>query len=131
MPKSEYAVKMLALVIMLGVVGFLAACGSNGDDKPLTENPDIRGLVTNSSPGCSAETPGVFLIEGEMEADTQYARASVNVGEARAYRQEGADLVEIGACDIALGDRVEAWFTGALAESDPVQARAKQVTVLE
>ena len=92
------------------------------------EPPSIRGQITSitlpqTGPG------GSILVEGVKEPDTQYDKASVAItGDTDIFGVDGKPGLSIG--DLEKGMRVEAWFTGAVAESYPVQAQAEAIRVL-
>lgn len=109
-----------------------AACGddSEGDDTDFTE-PDIRGSVTTKTGG-AGDTLGALLIEGDIEPDTAYDKASVRAdGDTDIFRMAGGEPVEATWVDLAEGQTVEAWFEGPVAESYPVQAYAGRILLLE
>lgn len=115
----------------------LAGCGAPGgagDAAPGTR-ADIRGYVAGAW-GVSAdprpgEVVGSVLIEGELEEDTRFDRASVTVTDAtRIYRREGDGFTAAAFADLEAGQLVQAVFTGPVAESYPVQATAEEIVIL-
>ena len=128
----EYPVKFRlapALTAVLAVVLLLvSACSDDSEAEPNVTNPDIRGAISSRSDGDGPTFS--ILIEGTIDADTTYDKASVRIDEDTAiYRHEGDDLVEAAASDLTSGTTVEAWFEGPVAESYPVQAYARQVVI--
>lgn len=115
----------LALALGLGLGPTLAACAP----APPSESPSIRGEVTSAELDTDAEgDTGTILIEGEIEDDTVYDKASARITQdTQVFAQDGT-LAAAG--DIAVGQRVEVWFTGPVAESYPVQATASDVRIL-
>jgi hypothetical protein len=92
----------------------------------LSEDPSIRGTITDFTAG-TEEGTATILVEGEIEADTSYDKASVRIdGETEIV---GADGEELSVDDLEEGQTVEAWFEGPVAESYPVQAYAAKVVV--
>lgn len=90
--------------------------------KPQPAGPDIRGRITR------IDTSSI-LVEGSLESDTRYDRASVRItGDTKIVRTRGGETVPFA--ELEVGDLVEASFTGAVAESYPVQATAAEVVVL-
>lgn len=118
-----------ALVLMLGALGLLAGCG---EPEPEPVTADIRGVITALTP---AGEPGAGLgsvrIEGAKLPDTRYDKASVRItSETRVFQQLGDFRRPLTFADLALGDKVEARFTGPVADSYPVQATASEVVIL-
>lgn len=92
--------------------------------KPQPAGPDIRGRITRIDAGASS-----ILVEGSLESDTRYDRASVRItGDTKIVRTRGGETVPFA--ELEVGDLVEASFTGPVAESYPVQATAAEVVVL-
>lgn len=116
----------------------LVACGGDSDDgaaldtSPIAGGIDIRGkivAVTTPVPGVSE---GVIVIEGDVEPDTRYNRAAVRIKETTPVRRRlGTETVEATIADLQVGTRVEITFAGVVAELDPVQAGAGEVTIIE
>ncbi len=110
----------------------LAACG-----EAALGPPDIRGTITQktSNPTFlpSGDDPlGTILIEGTIEPDTQFDRASVKVtGDTDIFRAVDGKMEDASFHELQVGQRVEAWFRGPVAESYPVQATAGRIVVLE
>ncbi len=116
----------LALVT---VVALAVACtgggGSSDESKLPTASPDIRGTITTLN---VFEDTTSILIEGIVEEDTGYDKASVSLPADGAVFAEDGSMAS--ARDLAEGQRVEAWFTGPVAESYPVQATGEAVRIL-
>lgn len=119
---------MFVLAILVGLLCLAAAC--DDDEGPKLDNPDIRGHITTLTPG-TGDTIATLLVEGAIEPDTTYDKASVRVTEdTKLYKTTPDGVVELDR-ELAEGDFVSVWFEGPVAESYPVQARAGQVTVIE
>ncbi len=119
-------------LVLLAVVAMalFAACTSDGDAAPGADDPDIRGVITDISDG-SGDVTGSVRIEGAIDQDTGYDKAVVRVeSDTRILRQVGNATQELAYSDLKVGQTVEAWFTGPVAESYPVQAKASQIVVL-
>ncbi len=147
--------RQLLLAALSPLVLWLTGCGS----APLGagRSPDIRGTITtvtplqappaaagdHSRPVSSADKPTrpepqpaggsapgrLLLVEGVREADTSYARAAVRVTTAtRLFEGAARQPATIEA--LTAGQRVEVWFTGPVAESEPVQAVAEEVVII-
>ncbi|HMQ52241.1 MAG TPA: DUF3221 domain-containing protein [Anaerolineae bacterium] len=120
------------LVWGLGLLGLLSACGPAPAVVPAT-NPAIRGGITNHqvSTGPNNDILGSILIEGQVESDTSFDKAAVTItAQTRIYEQLGQERRSTTFEALRVGQRVEAWFDGPVAESYPVQARASDVVIL-
>ncbi len=119
-----------ALILCIAVLlaaGAVAACG---DDQPAAPSgdPSITGVATAVSPVDEA-TPGVgsFRID---KGNGDYDKASISVTDDTAwYRRDGFVVIERPQVAELEGKTVEVQFTGAVAESYPVQATAGWVIV--
>ncbi|MGI5849179.1 MAG: DUF3221 domain-containing protein [Christensenellales bacterium] len=115
------------LFVMAAAVIFAAGCANvnlDGGNAP-AEVIGIRGSVMNITSGEGAVT---ILVEGNVEEDTQFDKASVTVSRHTAVTKEG-DVLSYN--DIRIGDVVEVIFDGPVAESYPVQGAAKSVKILD
>ena len=126
---SPVKAAMLALGAALALV-LLSACTSDGDAATGTIGPDIRGAITSVTDG-SGDVIGSVRIEGVIDEDTSYDKAVVRVeNDTSIYRQVGNALMEITFAELTEGQTVVAWFTGPVAESYPVQAKASQIVIV-
>lgn len=94
---------------------------------------DIRGNIS-SVQKANPNNQGVFgtvLIEGKIEKDTGFDKASVRITRSTKLleRKDGRE-VAIKFEDLKVGQRVEAAFDGPVAESYPVQTNAGRIVVL-
>ena len=123
--------KAAALALAVGLaLALLGACTNDGDAAPTTADPDIRGVITSITEG-SGDVIGSVRIEGAIAPDTTYDKAVVRVeGDALLFRQVGNAMTEITFADLTVGQPVAAWFTGPVAESYPVQAKASQIVIV-
>jgi hypothetical protein len=104
----------------------LGCARGGGDASPPARAPDIAGTVTHVSR--SGERTVTVRVE-ERPADVSgSAKASVRVTESTRVIRGGRVVSER---EIREGARVSAWFTGPVAESYPVQARAEAVRIEE
>ena len=113
----------LSLVAILALLAFVTGCAGGAP----TQDPSIRGTI--SSAELTGGGIGTILIEGPLAEDTSFDRASVTI--ASDTEVFAADGSKIEPAQLAEGQRVEAWFTGAVAESYPVQATAAAVKILD
>jgi hypothetical protein len=94
---------------------------------PPAEGADIRGFITHLNIDRRE-----FLVEGELEEDTQYDVASVSITEeTRIFELVGKERRLVLFEALELGQRVEVQFIEPVLDSYPVQARAGEVVILE
>jgi beta-N-acetylhexosaminidase len=96
---------------------------------------DIRGSITSiykATEDSTGDVIGSILIEGNIEKDTEYDKASVTITkETRIFESKSGKLIKANFDSLKPNQRVQALFTGPVAESYPVQVRAKEVVILE
>ena len=74
---------------------------------------------------------GTALIEGPIADGTRFDRAAVRItGETRIWEQQGSEHRAVAVDALATGQRVEARFSGPVADSYPVQATAAEIIIL-
>ena len=103
--------------------------GIENGQTPAPEDPsenayDILGTIT------SLDTSGeqvTILVEGDITPDTSYDKASIRIDDAT---KVFADQDEASKEDLTLGMTVKVKFEGPVAESYPVQAYAKTLTMV-
>lgn len=112
----------LAAAVILGV----AACTPSVPD----EDPSIRGTVTVRTPSSDG---GQLLVEAGSGSRFEYDKASVRITkDTPILRSAGAGSYKKATFDdLTEGTTVDVWFTGAVAESYPVQATAAVVLILD
>lgn len=130
-------VKWMVLLLMLPLIYFGAqSIGSQSFAAEEKKNVvDIRGLLTNvsvSQPN-QAGVLGQILVEGKVEKDTGFDKASIRITKETVIERKTKDAKPAHAefKDLKVGQQVEAVFTGPVAESYPVQVRAKSVLILK
>ena len=131
MKRSRSTLAKAALVLAATLaLALLSACSNDGDAAPGANDPDIRGVITSISDG-TGDVIGSVRIEGTIDEDTSYDKAVVRVeGDTLLFRQVGSAMMEITFADLTVGQTVEAWFTGPIAESYPVQVKASQIVIV-
>jgi hypothetical protein len=117
------------LAAAVGLVLLLGAAGAA--DEPA--KVDVRGKATKvAAAGKDGDLLGTLLIEGEKEKTTSYDKASVKVTkQTRIEKMVGKERKPATFEDLKQGAKVEANFTGPVAESYPVQATAKDILIIE
>jgi hypothetical protein len=116
----------------------LVACGGDSESRsaalPLASDDviDIRGKITEVLTPLADISPGGLVVEGEIEADTHYAKASVRLKETTVVqRRQDSGTAPAAVADLQPGTRVEVKFAGVVAQLDPVQAAAAEITIIE
>jgi hypothetical protein len=94
-----------------------------------TRNPHIRGTITKIS--TSEGHISGFSVEGVIESDTEYDKASVGITETTRIYMRTDTGYEVSAFDqLAVGVKVEVLFTGIIMERYPVQGRADEIMII-
>ena len=105
--------------------------GANGAATTVTVI-DIRGRVTELVTPGSDGLPGALAVEGEGEEDTRYSSAWVRMKDSTIIsRRRGAGTEPATMADLQPGTRVEVKFAGVVAQLDPVQATAAEITIID
>jgi len=112
--------KILVIITVLSC--FFIGCSKNDNDKA-----SIRGYVTEM---IISETGANILVEGKTEEDTEFDKASVSINSDTVIKKDGIKG-KLSISDIKKGDKVEVVFTGAVAESYPVQGTAKAIRIIK
>lgn len=120
-------------LLLIGLMTLLLGCGPFGAGGG---GVDIRGNITSihraDAQSQEEGTIGTVLIEGAIEEDTGFDKASVTITEeTRIFEQEGQGRRAVTFEALQVGQRVEARFTGPVMESYPVQATAKEIVILK
>lgn len=85
----------------------------------------IRGLVTEKS---QEDEIGYILVEGKIEEDTEFDKASVSINTKTKIINEKSDE-KLNLSDLKVGDVVEVIIDGPVRESYPVQIDAKIIRI--
>jgi len=117
--------------------GATPALGSHA--QPVTEPPAeppaetvaIRGRVIQTRRNSMSDPPvGTVRVEGTLESDTLYAKATIHVSrKTRLFLGRNGKPASFSF--LQNGDLVEVTFTGPVEESDPVKATAARIVILE
>ena len=117
---------VIAISLAAGILIFSGCIIDNVDVNPTYTEPGIRGLITEINSGNGNVS---ILVEGNIEEDTQYDKALARItDDTMIQKDDMSRLFEV--TDLKVGDRVEVYFTGPVAESYPVQAVASIVRIL-
>jgi beta-N-acetylhexosaminidase len=115
------------LVLLMCVFLLFTAAGcSKASSK---EKPDIRGQITKLTSNESSKIINI-LVEGKIDEDTSYDKASVYVEEkTKIYQADTNKKLTIS--DLKEDSQVEITFTGPVRESYPVQADAEIIRIIK
>ena len=126
--------KLLKIVMLLGAILiitflFIMGCGLSN----IGTKADIRGNITNISKNTEDKNIiGSILIEGNLERDTKYDKASVTITrQTRIFEYKNKKHVKADFESFKIGQKVQALFTSQVLESYPVQVKAIEVVILE
>ena len=122
------------VVLLMGLMVMLVACGPSG--AGVGAQADIRGTITNiNRADAQSREKGIIgsvLIEGAIEHDTEFDKASVTITDKTGiFQQEGQGTARVTFESLEIGQRVQARFTGPVMESYPVQATASEIVILK
>lgn len=123
MKKPWIIIIILVIVILSGIAVY-----RNFMHNPFDFRVDIRGTITNIVVNNANE--GTIFVDGQIEYDTTYDRASVRINK-NATITKGNNNEKINITQLRVGDRVEVKFDGPILESYPVQTTAGYISVLE
>jgi hypothetical protein len=138
--------RRIAAAAAVALAVTVVACGgddesSGGNGTPsqppnLSASPsggiDIRGEITQLTTPDPGVNTGALVVDGEVEADTKYKKAVVRMKDTTVIqRKQGEEIFPASVVDLEVGKRVEIKFTGVVAELNPTQAAAGEITILE
>jgi beta-N-acetylhexosaminidase len=117
--------KILIIVLTVALVFGLIGCSKNSDNEKI----GVRGEITSLSQ--SQDNKIVFiLVEGNLESDTVYDKASVAITD-KTRVLLGDTKIKLSKADLKEGMKVEVTMEGPVRESYPVQGDAKVVRILD
>ncbi|MCX7708771.1 MAG: YobA family protein [Clostridia bacterium] len=116
-----------SIVLLIGTLLLLSAAGCGKDESK--EQIGIRGQITALVKNSGNKLSGI-LVEGKQESDTAYDKATVSISR-NTKIFKGTDKQKLSVEDLKEKMTVEVVFEGPVAESYPVQAKAKIVRVLQ
>ncbi|MDZ4717141.1 MAG: hypothetical protein SH847_01625 [Roseiflexaceae bacterium] len=101
-------------------------------NQPECDAPCWRGTITQVNQAITGDILGSLLVEGKLETDTHYDRASITITKQTVVlEQQGQNRRSITFADLQKGQLVQVGFIGAVAETYPVQAQADEVVILK
>ena len=123
--------RIVSIFIITAITFFILSAAGCSEGQDIIQEPGsrvgIRGIITDIS---LTEDGAAIMVEGQVEEDTEYDRASVKINaDTMIQKDDMSRLFEIP--DLRVGDRVEVYFTGPVAESYPVQGTAAIVRIIQ
>jgi hypothetical protein len=110
--------------IAISVWYALAACGS----PPLPEDDDGEPYLIGSLTSINHHATGTgFLVRAGRPSDDPCGILATGDAQTRYRSRSGASLQEIPLSELILGDTVEVYVVGPVAESCPLQGRASMI----
>ena len=117
------AKKVLLTITAIFLLFAVIACSKSGNDR-VGVRGEIREIYLDEE-----EKVAAVLVEGQLESDTDYDKARVAIAKDTVILKTNGQELEPG--ELKEGMKVEVVFQGPVAESYPVQARAKAIRVLD
>lgn len=114
--------RMIATALTVLALTLVTGCSGAVPDGP----PSIRGTITSVS--FSQAGVGSILVEGPVADGTTLDKAALSINGDTSIIDASNSPLDAG--DLETGMRVEAWITGPVRESYPVQADADTVRVI-
>ncbi len=122
-------VQLVGFGLVMPIVGCTASTNQNATPRV---GADIRGTITQVNQAITGDILGSLLVEGKLETDTHYDRASITITKQTVVlEQQGQNRRSITFADLQKGQLVQVGFIGAVAETYPVQAQADEVVILK
>lgn len=123
-------IALITLTALAALTLALTAAGCTGRTQPPSTDPSIRGTITTLTVTMDRASA---LVEAEGEPLYSYDKATVGItSDTKLLRATGEGAYErITLADLAVGQQVDVWFEGPVAESYPVQATAGTLVVLK
>jgi hypothetical protein len=123
LPRLFALLAMAAMLAPAALVGCASLTPPNGE-------PSIRRSVTSITP--LSEGSGIILVEETSPQGLGYDKASLAITrDTRFLERVGEGYIAFTFDDISEGMVVEAWITGPVKESYPIQADADTAVMLE
>ena len=125
--------KALLIAASVAIVGLVYA--DKTEPEPVKKAPpkaSIRGKVSSVAALRAKGLVGAISVDGKKETDTEYDRARITLTDkTKFYKWVEGKKKDAKFADIKKDSIVQCVFTGPVAESYPVQARASEVLILE
>jgi hypothetical protein len=119
---------LMKRIWILLAAALVAGCGMPSGATLPSETPSIEGTIQQSS---AIQGGRRILVEASPQVAGREPAAHVTVlAGAAVLAGTGETVVRASVDELVVGARVRVWFTGAVAESFPVQATAGTVLIL-
>lgn len=125
---SEIAGLPRPALASLALAAALAACTGSSTLEPPAGTPYVRGPV--ESVASRAAAARLLVRAGPGSREPCGISASADAGTRYLRRTPAGELEGAGLSDVQVGDTVEVYVEGPVAESCPVQARASAVVLV-
>lgn len=126
--------RKVTVVIGLLIFTMLAlAAGCAGSGGPVEEGPNFTGQVTDVQHIGRGDVVGSVLVEEKVVTqDGEYLDKYVITvtGETLLFDERGGDRSPETFDALAIGQRVQVWFSGPIKESYPMQVDAGQIVIV-
>ena len=137
MPKNKNNIIKIIVTMSAALLILIPLTGCIGSKipgiTPTTKSEGVSQVLQNTiSVSGAGDIIGSILIEGNIEKDTEFDKASVTITkETRVFESKSGKLIKASFDSLKPNQRVQALFTGPVMESYPVQVKAKEVVILE
>jgi hypothetical protein len=123
--------KIFPLLVAILIISSLFTTGCS--ISSIGTKGDIRGNITNITKNTEDKNIiGSILMEGNLERDTKYDKASVTITrQTHIFEYNNKKFIKADFESFKIGQKVQALFTGQVLESYPVQVKAIEVVILE
>jgi hypothetical protein len=125
----------MMVLLLIGVVA-LSGCGGRPGDAGkgggADRSPDAVGVITELDATASRGMTGRALVEAEIARENEGVATKYWVSltdETFIVDRTGTERRPGEWDDLAVGQRVQVWFSGPVAESFPMQATAERVVI--
>jgi hypothetical protein len=116
--------------VTLGLAACLALAACSPAVRPIASEPDVVGIVSEIRGVEHAETIGQLLVEAPGDKTSDKYVVAVRSDTLIFEKVEG-DYRRLAFETLRAGHQVQLWFSGAVRESYPAQATARQVVVID
>lgn len=126
--------RLLKIVLLIGTILAMAFLFTSGCSlSSIGTKADIRGNIISINKNTEDKNiTGSILIEGNLERDTSYDKASVTITrQTHIFKYSNKKFIKADFASFKIGQKVQALFTGQVLESYPVQVKAIEVVILE
>jgi hypothetical protein len=123
--KRYFSLLYLAVFMLLG-------CQRETPKRMPDTLPDIRGNITNlkkTATKKNEKSVAMVMVQSVEGSDVRLPRASIRIDQNTLIETKSGGTLKLE--QLREGQQVEAWFSGPVMESDPVQAQALAIRINE